>query len=80
MLVDLTHSDVILGLVASVLTAIGMSTTNRTSETNQMLAKLKLWMHSKRLPIGLQVSCTNADSSTEREDFSIEHEDFSVEK
>ena len=41
--------DVILGLVASALTAIAMTTTSHTSETNLKLAKLKLWMHSKRL-------------------------------
>jgi hypothetical protein len=48
--------DVILGLVASVLTAFAMSVSSSTEESDRKLARLKLWMQKKKLPAGLQMS------------------------
>lgn len=47
--------DVILGLVASVITTISMSLDATDNETNLKLAKLAKWMRKQKLPSGLQM-------------------------
>eukprot|EP01048_Picozoa_sp_COSAG05_P014563 COSAG05_NODE_1663_length_4312_cov_16.465243_3_plen_98_part_00 len=47
--------DVILGLVASLITTIQMSVSSDDAETNLKLTRLKTWLREKRLPKGFQV-------------------------
>ena len=46
--------DVILGLVASLITTISMSMSSDDTETNLKLTKLKAWLQGKRMPKGFQ--------------------------
>eukprot|EP01047_Picozoa_sp_COSAG01_P067185 COSAG01_NODE_9431_length_2448_cov_1.225202_3_plen_543_part_01 len=46
--------DIILGLVASLITTISMSVSTQDNETSNKLARLKMWLGAKKLPSGFQ--------------------------
>eukprot|EP01043_Picozoa_sp_COSAG02_P010048 COSAG02_NODE_347_length_24085_cov_23.240724_12_plen_981_part_00 len=46
--------DMILGLVASLMTTISMSMASSDNENSLRLKRLKLWLHQKKMPTGFQ--------------------------